>query len=342
MKQRLLLAFFALSLFITSCGSDNDLNGNWRYDSEFSGTKRSGAVSFVIGNEKDQNQTLFIGTGFDGKDELKTFYKYSTNKGWERIEDFPGDARRDAVAFVVNGKGYVGTGVKEDIRYKDFYEYTPEIDDAGNEIGKWKKTPIAEFPGSKRQGAVAFSIGNEAYVGTGYGFLEGVDRKFLNDFYKYNGEVWSKIDFKGKKSRFTTAFVIKEKAYIVSGDGSLQDVWEYDPKADVNWTKKDPLDKRHNRENVQRSNAVSFVINELGYIVTGKNSSLSREVWEYDPTRDEWVERTSLENEVSPRQDALGFSLNGKGFITTGFNGRYLGDTWEFQPTVGENEDDNY
>lgn len=342
MKQRLFFAFFVLSLFFTSCGSDNGLDGNWRYDSDFSGTKRSGAVSFVIGDEKDPNQAVFVGTGYDGKDALKTFYKYTAAKGWERIEDFP-EAVRDAVAFVAGGKGYVGTGANKDVRYKEFYEYTPAVDAKGNEIGKWNPVPIAEFPGTKRQGAVSFSIGDVGYVGTGYGFLEELDRNFLNDFYKFENGEWSKLNFKGKKSRFATAFVIKNKAYLVSGEGSLQDVWEFDPNATgEKWTKKTPLDRKNDRESVQRTNAVSFVINGKGYVVTGKNPGLTKEVWEYDPVRDEWVERTSLEIEVSPRQDALGFTLNGKGFIATGYNGGYLGDMWEFQPTVAENEDDNY
>jgi N-acetylneuraminic acid mutarotase len=338
MKQRILFAFFALSLFLTSCSSSDGLDGNWKRSSSFSGSERSGAVSFVMG--EGDSQAVFMGTGYNGKDALKSFYKYSINKGWERIQDFPGEPRKDAVAFIANGKGYVGTGVDEDDnRFSDFYEYTPAVDADGKEIGTWNLVAITNFPGTKRQGAVAFSIGNAGYVGTGYGVLEGEDRSLLKDFYKYENGTWSPVLFDGEKSRYATSFVINEKAYVVSGEGSAKYVWEFDPSK--GWTSMDYLDNDNNREDVVRWNAASFVINNKGYIVTGKNPGLSREVWEYNPTKDEWVERTSLEIEVSPRQDAIGFSINGKGFLATGYNGSYLGDMWEFEPTVKEDDDDN-
>lgn len=344
MKQRLLLAFFALSLFITSCSSDNGLDGNWMRNGSFSGTERSGAVSFVMG--EGDSQVVFMGTGYNGKDALKTFYKYSFAIGWERIQDFPGDARKDAVAFTANGKGYVGTGVDEnDKRFSDFYEYTPAVNELGEEVGTWNPVAITDFPGTKRQGAVAFSIGDAGYVGTGYGVLEDVDRSLLNDFYKYEDGTWTKIPFRGEKSRYVTSFVINNKAYLVSGENSAKYVWEYDPAKvsddSKGWTPMKHLDKDNNRENVIRWNAASFVINNKGYLVTGKNPGLSREVWEYNPTKDEWVERTSLEIEVSPRQDAVGFTINNKGFLTTGYNGSYLSDMWEFNPTMKEDSKDN-
>ncbi|MDE5421466.1 galactose oxidase [Ancylomarina sp. DW003] len=333
MKQRLLFAFFALSLFFTGCGSDNGLDGNWIKGSSFEGRPRGGAVSFVIGDN------VYVGTGYDGKDALKTFYKYSLQEGWSKISDFPGTARREAVAFTANGKGYVGTGVDEDDnRLADFYEYTPASD-------SWVKVPN-DFTGGARQNAVAFSINNIGYVGTGYGWQEGEDRNNLKDFYKFENGNWTKIAFDGEKSRNATTFVINDKAYVVSGDNSLKYVWEYDPatvSGDSNgWTSKKYLDDDNNREDVQRSEAVSFVINNKGYIVTGKIGGYSREVWEYEPTTDKWVERTSLEDEVRSREDAVAFTLSDRGFFTTGSaSGIYLDDTWEFNPTMKETDDDN-
>lgn len=332
MKQRLLFAFFALSLFFTGCGSDNGLDGNWIKGSSFEGRPRGGAVSFVIGDN------VYVGTGYDGKDALKTFYKYSLQEGWSKISDF-GTARREAVAFTANGKGYVGTGVDEDDnRLADFYEYTPASD-------SWVKVPN-DFTGGARQNAVAFSINNIGYVGTGYGWQEGEDRNNLKDFYKFENGNWTKIAFDGEKSRNATTFVINDKAYVVSGDNSLKYVWEYDPatvSGDSNgWTSKKYLDDDNNREDVQRSEAVSFVINNKGYIVTGKIGGYSREVWEYEPTTDKWVERTSLEDEVRSREDAVAFTLSDRGFFTTGSaSGIYLDDTWEFNPTMKETDDDN-
>jgi len=333
MKQRLLFAFFALSLFFTGCGSDNGLDGNWIKGSSFEGRPRGGAVSFVI----DDN--AYVGTGYDGKDALNTFYKYSIKEGWVRIADFPGTARREAVAFAANGKGYVGTGVDDDDnRFADFYEYDPSND-------TWTKV-ANDFAGGARQGAVAFSINGIGYVGTGYGFQEGEDRNNLKDFYKFENGTWEKISYIGEKSRNATTFVINDKAYVVSGDNSMKYVLEFDPinvnEKGSHWTNKKYLDDDNNWENVQRTEGVSFVIDNKGYIVTGKLGGYSREVWEYDPTKDDWVERTSLEDEVISREDAVAFTLDNRGFITTGTNsGIYLDDTWEFNPTMEETDDDN-
>ncbi len=338
MTQRLLFAFFALSLIITSCGSSDDLDGDWTKNttSTYKGSPRGGAVSFVIGN------FAYVGTGFDGDDCLNEFYKFSiATMNWEKISDFPGVARQEAVAFTatVNGqeKAYVGTGLDDNgDRLSDFYEFDPATD-------TWNPTAI-EFPGGKRQGAISFSINGIGYVGTGYGFRDGKDRNYLNDLYKFENGVWSSdIGFPGEKSASAATFVINNKAYVVSGTTGgrrIEDVWEYDPAK--GWTPKRDLDDDNRWEDVQRAEAVAFVIDNKGYIATGKNGNYTSEVWEYNPTNDDWKEKTSLEREVSQREDAVAFTLNNRGFIATGnVGGGYLDDMWEFKPFQDENEDNN-
>ncbi len=337
MKLRLLFAFFALSLFITSCGSNDNLDGNWIKSSTFEGTPRGGAVSFVVGD------FAYVGTGYDGKDCLKEFYKYSIQTGWEKIADFPGIERKEAVAFTatVNGQEmvYVGTGVDDDDnRLSDFYEFNPATD-------TWNTTPI-EFMGSARQNAISFSIGGIGYVGTGFGYLDGKDRNYLKDFYKFDNGTWSKIAFDGEKSANAITFVINEKAYVVSGTNSSKYVWEYDPtlvSSEFNgWTRKKYLDKDNKWEDVQREDAIAFVISNKAYVATGKSGNYTSEVWEYNPTKDDWNEKTSLEYEIIAREDAVAFSLNNRGFFVTGASsGGYLGDMWEFNPTMEETDDDN-
>lgn len=336
MKQRLLFAFFALSLFLTSCGSSDDLNGNWIKSSTFEGTPRGGAVSFVVGD------FAYVGTGYDGEDCLKEFYKYSIQSGWIKIADFPGTERKEAVAFtaIVDGKemAYVGLGVDEDDnRLADFYAFDPIAE-------TW--SPAPDFMGTARQNAISFSINGVGYVGTGYGYLDGKDRNYLKDFYKFDNGTWSKIAFDGEKSANAATFVINDKAYVVSGTGSLKYVWEYDPtliSADFNgWTRKEYLDDDNRWEDVQRAEAVAFVISDRAYLATGKNGNYTTEVWEYNPAKDDWTERTSLEREVSAREDAVAFTLNNRGFFVTGnAGGGYLGDMWEFNPKMDETDDDN-
>ena len=71
-------------------------------------------------------------------------------------------ARENEVAFVVNGKAYVGLG--DDCNYNvlsDMYEYDP--------LNR-TFTRVADFPGGPRKNATAFSVGGRGYVGTGQYF----------------------------------------------------------------------------------------------------------------------------------------------------------------------------
>ncbi len=352
MKQRLLLAFFALSLLITGCSSDDSLDGNWKKSAEYRGSLRGGAVSFTIGND------VYVGLGYANGDYFSSFYKYSTDKdAWNKITDivkdadgnnvevgaFPGTLRREAIAFSINGKGYIGTGVDENNnRLSDFWEFDP----SKSATERWTKVSSL-FPGGARQGAVAFAfdtngdkINDVAYIGTGYGFLDGEDHNNLNDFFKFENGSWSEVPYGGNKTTDATTFTIGTKAYLVSGTNNLDNVWEFESTTET-WARKNDIDKDNKAANVQRTSAVSFVIDGKGYVTTGLGSN-SREVWEYDSAKDDWVERTSLENEILSRVDAIGFNINNRGFILTGLTGqRGLGDMWEFQPKVGENDDDN-
>jgi N-acetylneuraminic acid mutarotase len=91
---------------------------------------------------------------------------------------FPRDARDKAVAFVSNGKAYVGLGYYYNnsttitVYEKDFYAYDQSAD-------SWSAA-LATFPGDGRASATAFSICGLGYVGLGYSSLD------YNDFYRYN------------------------------------------------------------------------------------------------------------------------------------------------------------
>lgn len=342
-KIKLLLLIFIVIECVSCDNKKTALQGNWIKQAEFLGEPRSGAVSFTIGND------AYIGTGYQiikSFDETETeeeycftsFYKYNLQYGWDKIADFPGKARHEAVAFSINGKGYVGTGVDIDgNRLKDFYEYDPSTN-------TWKEAP--EFIGSARQGAVAFSINNIGYVGTGYGILLGEDHNSLSDFFKFeNGEWIGMGQYPGRRTPNLTSFIINNKAYLTGGHNN-DDVWEFDPskiKENNNgWTKKIDTDSNNNKELVVRSNAVSFVINNKGYIVTGILNNYNRTVWEYHPENDKWVEKTGLEMEMVSRENAVGFSINNRGFITTGnINNYSLSDMWEFNPDMEESDKDN-
>lgn len=357
MRQRLLLGIIATLSIFTSCSSGDDLDGNWKKKSSYAGRQRSNAVCFVIGDY------AYVGTGYDGDDRLADFRKYNAKEdkwsdGWnpdktdqenmdnDAVRPFPGTLRQSAVAFAANGKGYVGTGFDGDVtRLDDFWEYDPATN-------SWQQL-TASFPGGARQEAVAFGIGTNGYVGTGYGFNDGDDKNELKDFYQYDAtaNTWTSIGFSGEKTRGATAFVIDNKAYLCTGrsnNSAVDDMWMFDPTATPKWNKLTDLDDDDiNKDgNILRYNAVSFVIDGKGYVATGSNGFLKRDVWEFDPAgrngKGDWKEVTELEQEVASREYAVGFSLNGQGFIGTGSaSGARLDDVWEFQPGIDEDEDDN-
>ena len=332
LKKGILFAALFSSLFFISCSNDDDdddLIGNWIKKSAFDGPARSSATSFVIGDY------AYIAAGYTGDVYLKDLWAYNSNGDyWEQKADFTGVGRSSASSFTLNNKGYVGLGYDGTNKLKDFYQYDPSSN-------SW--TQKTDFAGTARYAAVGFQVGGKAYFGTGY------DGNYLKDFYEYDDQAntWTLVNgFSGNKRRNATVFIIADKAYLGTGvnNGVYQeDFWEFDPAADV-WTRKRDIDKdtdddyTYNDEYaITRSNASSFTMSGLGYVVGGENI---KTVWEYNPTTDLWVERTPLEG--ATRTDAVGFAINNRGFLMLGRIGStYFDDAWEFKPTEEQNDDDN-
>ncbi|TRX42368.1 Kelch repeat-containing protein [Flavobacterium restrictum] len=327
LKKGILVTSLFMSLIFVGCSNDStdDLVGNWVKKSSFDGPARSSATSFVIGTY------AYVTTGYTGDEYMKDLWAYSsTGDYWEQKADFIGAARSSASGFALGEKGYVGLGYDGTNKLKDFYEYNPTSN-------SWSQK--TDFAGTARYGAVGFQVGGKAYFGTGY------DGNYLKDFYQYNQttNAWTLVNgFSGNKRRNATVFVIDDKAYLGTGinSGSYQvDFWVFDPATEV-WTKKRDLDDDeddHDDYLIARSNANSFSINGLGYVVCGETT---KTIWEYNPTTDIWKEKTALEG--SARTDATGFSINQRGFLMLGKSGSaYFDDSWEFKPLEEQNDDDN-
>jgi len=325
MKYRKLFFLMIASVLFFSCDEDEeDTNyGNWIERSDFDGNSRSGAVSFVIGDN------AYVGLGYDGDDYLRDFWKYSpNNNSWAKIDSFPGNGRTGAVAFSVNGKGYVGTGYDGNSPLKDFYEYDPELG--------W--TSVANFPGSARYGAVGFALEGNGYVGTGY------DNSQTKDFYKFNGltkqwEVTNSIE--GDKREYAFSFVINDRAYVGSGRKNgylLYDLWEFNPETQ-RWSGLADLNAEEDYDYLGRYGASAFQIDGKGYISCGNNGSNSGSTWQYSPSSDTWNQLNDLEG--TSRVDAVGFTVNNRGYVATGKNGTsYFDDIWELKPKLELDEDD--
>lgn len=329
LKKLLVLSITLVPFFFTSCSEDDssdDLVGNWLKRSSFDGPARSSAVGFVIGD------LAYVTTGYTGDDYLNDLWVYNADLDfWEQKADFIGVKRSAASGFALDGKGYLGLGYDGTNRLKDFYEYDPIAN-------TWTKK--ADFAGSARYGAVGFQVAGKAYLGTGY------DGNYLKDFYQYNAstDTWTiSSGFGGEKRRNATVFVIDNKAYLGTGTSNnvLQyDFWEFNGDTEV-WTKKRDISNGDSGEYnedyaVIRANASSFVMNNLGYVFCGDNSTT---VWQYNPVTDFWTEKTSLE--ASGRIDAIGFAINNRGYVMLGRSGTsYFDDMLEFKPNDEQVDND--
>ncbi|WP_163711893.1 Kelch repeat-containing protein [Mangrovibacterium lignilyticum] len=334
LKIGLVLAIIA-PLVSCSGDDDEDLVGNWVELSQFEGYKRTDAAGTTVDN------VGYIGLGFDqDKDRLNDFWKYdATANQWTQIADFPGEARNSAVAFEAGGDLYVGTGfytttTNASVYSNDFYKYDTSSD-------TWEQ--IADFPGAGRIGAVSFTIDGIGYVGMG---RDGGNS--YKDFYAYDPSTmaWTQVNsYGGNKSSDGVAFVIDGEAYVCTGVDNTynDDFYKYNASANT-WTKlrsiSDATDDDFDDDyDIVRNNAVAFTSGGKGYVATGGKNTSGSTVWEYNPSTDLWVEKTSFEG--SARYNAVAFTINDKGFLTTGQNSSYyFDDIWRFDANAEYDEYD--
>lgn len=251
------------------------------------------AVTFNIGG------TEYIGLGWNNimGDNLH-FSKYSPNfHEWEMIESvYPGKPRYGAVAFVIEGKAYVGLGymLSHNVHevYDDFFVYDTLT-------RNWEKLSF-QFPGKARRGAVAFSIGGKGYVGTGTvnPGLPG-DEEYLADFYEFDPQIgWKQISNISYPRYGATAFVAEGSGYVCFGNlyGGVSrecGIQKFDPNTGK-WTGLPVCyeDGEFGRL-LSRSGVKSFVLNKGGhdyvYIFGGLTSPSDKTLgWGYNPSKNIW------------------------------------------------------
>lgn len=374
--RRLLLLFctiIALSgtgFFISSCNpsTSTTLLGSWDKIGDFAGFPRDGAVGFVI------NNIAYVGTGYNytsGK-FLLDFWRYDPGSdSWYPVAPIPASAvgqfgRSGAVAFTLNGKGYVGGGYNllngSTNPLYDFYEFDPSV----GSTGKW--TRIANFghtnPAdtttvSARFGSGAFTVKDQAgkeraFVGWG----QDINQYNYKDLWEYDAtnNVWIQRPGTGSKRTYPFIFVIDNMAYVGGGydlaggssypvDFNKFDVTQLNPDGTGSpWSAKNGLTGRDQNGNAitqpkTRQQAVTFSIDGFGYLTTG--SAGSGDCWQYNPTTDTWLQYFSMTTNIPiagpSRTGAVGFTVkygdHKVGILTTGGNSTIkYDDCWRFDP----------
>ncbi len=193
-----------------------DINENSLYEipGGFGGGKIKESAAFVIGDY------AYMGTGTDDFNlSNNDFYVFDPNTHtWSSISAMPGNDKSGAVAFTLEGFGYVNTGHEHNFANpsKEFYKYDPNTD-------SW--TQLADLPGIGRYDAVAFVLEGEAYVGGG----TDVSSNYLNDFYKYDpvSDSWAQVDNMLMNLSGGVAFTLGSTAYYGTGFSALPNMYKY-------------------------------------------------------------------------------------------------------------------
>lgn len=248
-----------------------------------------------------------------------------TQNYWTKKKDFSGLKRERAVAFSINGKGYIGTGVDTaDVVHKDLWEYDPTSD-------TWtQKADVA----SVRRNAVGFAIDDKGYIGTGMDSVSASLGNTLSDFHEYDPVTnsWTaKASFPGSGGvglYFATGFSADSKGYICGGkrgpNNYTAEFWEYKPSTD-SWI------QRQDFPGGVRYQLCSFTVDNLAYVGLGIDQDVYRkDLWQYNPATNAWNQRNDF---LGGERGAVStFSLGQRGFICLGSDGGYKGDLWEYNP----------
>lgn len=245
--------------------------------------KRARAVSFVLG------QKMYVSCGVDTAEIVHNdLWEYDpATDSWSQRADMPAPARRNAIAAEFTDKAYVGLGIDNDdasigSRLADIWEYNPISN-------SW--TQGQDFPGGDSLGvynATAFSNGKYLYV---CGGKKGPS-DYLEQLWAYDTDLqhWLRLaDFPGGVRNKLSSFVVNEVAYVGMGEDEdiyHNDLWAYDIDQNI-WT------QRANLPSSGRANTSSFVLNDRGYILFGENGGYLKELWEYYPASDSWINRAS-------------------------------------------------
>lgn len=249
---------------------------------------------------------------------------------WVKLNDFIGGKRERAVAFSINGYGYVGTGTDTaEVVRSDFWRYNPSSD-------SW--TQIAPIPGPARRDAVAFELNGFGYVGTGISDHISANGNILSDFWRYDAVMneWDSIaPFPGNQGGgvyFSTGFSVGGKGYVCGGKTGnstyTSELWEYKPTNDA-WF------QRASFPTGIRYMLSSFAIGNFAYVGFGATQDVyKRDLYRYNPGNNQWDQMPDLPGNV--RGSATTFVLQDKGYVCGGNDGGLLDDLWEFNPVNEE------
>lgn len=226
----------------------------------------------------------------------------------ERLSDFPGKPRGEAVAFSANGFGYVCCGFDGSKYLSDFWRYTPGTD-------TWDR--LDDFPGSPAAFHTAVVYKDFAYVFFGSSDPNGIGN---GEAFKYDltNNKWFNLEHSLNQVGFAgISFIQEDKIYIGNLTNNIQSIIVFDPGNDS--FSRENVEYR-NREGVgfppstsSRNMAVS--LNGVGYFLSNIGDRLSNYVYNSN-----MQQLGFLHQAFFGADDGLAFVVNDKVYVVTGRN----------------------
>ena len=312
---------FKLILLVSTFISSYSFGQNqWVQKDSVNGAPRSVAASFVVNGEG------YIAGGLDDDGFRRSMFSYTFwQDDWDDEPSIGGPSgdgndRGNACGFNLNNRGFICLGQGDtNPFFGDLWEFNEDTD-------AW--TQKANFIGTARRQAVAFTIDNYAYVGT------GVDANGMTkDMYRYDPDlnVWTQVaDFGGTARKEAVAFSMGGQGYIGTGDDGVMrdDFWQYEPTTDT-WTQK------ANFPGTARKGASGWGQFPTGFVCLGEdiNFTYQNDLWEYNYFADAWTQRADYPG--PGRTNAIAFVQSDLGFVGTGYSGQFQDDMYAYRRIVG-------
>jgi len=220
-------------------------------------------------------------------------------------------------------------------RIYKFQENTEEILE-GNLIFRRDSPPY-------RANSVSFVSGNMIYFGLGD--LDG-DSTFFADFWELNpqnGNLIQMAPYPGGPRSRATAFEIDGIGYVGTGINEAlrdqKDFYRFSPPSISGisqgvWDTIAPLDMVYLKGRVRnkgRSEAISFVLDNTGYVGLGRSSNSDlKDFWKYEEATNSWVQLEGIPEDFEPRYGATNITIRGKVYFGLGRNPDIaFSDWWE-------------
>ncbi|WP_196988945.1 Kelch repeat-containing protein [Panacibacter microcysteis] len=211
---------------LKDCWQYNATSNEWVQKADFGGSARYDAVAAGISGQG------FISSGWDGN-YRKDLWQYDPSADtWTQKVSLSGDKRQAAVCFVHDNKLYVGLGQDNGTTVNDLHEYDPATE---TWTEKRKLTSISDesydddYSDIVRYNAVAFVIGDKAYVTT------GTNGSLTNKTWEYDfsTDTWSrKTAFERSSRTGAVAFTIQDRGFVTTGNSGssyYDDLNEFNP-----------------------------------------------------------------------------------------------------------------